>query len=324
MSVKIKILDILENNKGEFISGENLAKTLNVSRNSIWKAINSLKKEGYNISSITNKGYCLNLNNNILSAESILKYLKTDFFDIEVHKTINSTNTFVKELAVNGEKEGLVVVSEEQTSGRGRFSRKFYSPKGSGIYMSILLRPNLHASNSYLITSSAAVAICNAIDFISNKESKIKWVNDIYLDNKKVSGVLTEASLDFESGLIDYAVLGIGINVFKPKEGFDKEIENIATSIFDKESEKSGDIRSELIAKILENFLNFYKNIENKSFLEAYKEKSLLLNKEVNILSKNSTEKALVLDIDNECRLKVKLEDGTIKLLSSGEVSLKL
>lgn len=324
MSVKTKTLDILENNKGQFISGENLAKTLDVSRNSIWKAINSLKKEGYNISSITNKGYCLNLNNNILSSESILKYLKTDFFDIEVHKTINSTNTFVKELAVNGDKEGLVVISEEQTSGRGRFSRKFYSPKGTGIYMSILLRPKLHASDSYLITSSAAVAICNAIDFISNKESKIKWVNDIYLDNKKVSGVLTEASLDFESGLIDYAVLGIGINVFKPKEGFNKEIENIATSIFDEGSEKIGDIRSELIAKILENFLEFYKNIEDKSFLEAYKEKSLLLNKEVNILSKNSTEKAIVLDIDNECRLKVKLEDGSISFLSSGEVSLKL
>lgn len=324
MSVKIKTLNILENNKGEFISGENLAKTLNVSRNSIWKAINSLKKEGYDISSITNKGYCLNLNNNILSSESILKYLKTDFFDIDVHKTINSTNTFVKELAINGEKEGLVVIAEEQLLGMGRFSRKFYSPKGCGIYMSILLRPKLLASNSYLITSSAAVAICNAIDFISNKESKIKWVNDIYLDNKKVSGVLTEASLDFESGLIDYAVLGIGINVFKPKEGFDEEIENIATSIFDKESEKSGDIRSELIAKILENFLDFYKNIEDKSFLEAYKEKSLLINKEVNILSKNSAEKAIVLDIDKECRLKVKLEDGTIKFLSSGEVSLKL
>ena len=324
MSIKTKTLDILENNKGKFISGEDLAKSLNVSRNSIWKAINSLKKEGYNISSITNKGYCLNLNNNILSSESILKYLKTDFFDIEVHKTINSTNTFVKELAVNGEKEGLVVISEEQTSGRGRFSRKFYSPKGTGIYMSILLRPHLHASNSYLITSSAAVAICNAIDFISNKESKIKWVNDIYLDNKKVSGVLTEASLDFESGLIDYAVLGIGINVFEPEEGFEKEIETIATSIFDKEIKESGDIRSKLIAKILENFLIYYKNIKNKEFLEPYKKRSFLINKEVNILYKNSTEKALVLDIDDECRLKVKLKDGTIKFLSSGEVSLKL
>lgn len=324
MSVKNKTLNILENSKGNFISGEELAKTLNVTRNSIWKAINSLKKEGYNISSVTNKGYCLNLNNNILSSEGILKYLKTDFFDIEVHKTINSTNTYVKELAVSNKKEGIVVIAEEQTSGRGRFSRKFHSPKGSGIYMSILLRPNLHASNSYLITSSAAVAICDAIDSISNKETKIKWVNDIYLDNKKVSGVLTEASLDFESGLIDYAVLGIGINVFKPEGGFDKEIENIATSIFDEETVESGDIRSELISKILENFLNYYKNIESKEFFRKYKEKSLLIDKEVNILSKDSTEKAIVLDIDNECRLKVKLENGTIKFLSSGEVSLKL
>lgn len=324
MSIKNKTLNILENNKGNFISGEELAKNLNVTRNSIWKAINSLKKDGYNISSVTNKGYCLSVSNNILSSESILKYLKNDFFEIEVHKTINSTNTYVKELAVNGKKEGIVVIAEEQTSGRGRFSRKFYSPKGSGIYMSILLRPTLHASNSYLITSSAAVAICNAIDSISNKETNIKWVNDIYLDNKKVSGVLTEASLDFESGLIDFAVLGIGINVFKPEGGFDKEIENIATSIFDEETVKSGDIRSKLIAKILDNFLDFYKNIEDKNFLEAYKKKSLLINKEVNILSKNSTEKATVLDIDNECRLKVKLQDGSIKLLSSGEVSLKL
>lgn len=326
MSVKDKTLSVLENNKGNYISGADIAKELSVSRNAIWKAIKSLKDDGYNISSVNNKGYCLSTDTDILSSQSISKYLNKDNnnFKINVCKTINSTNTVVKELAINGEKEGTVIISEEQTEGRGRFGRKFHSPKGKGIYMSILLRPQIHSSKAFLITTATAVAVSEAIESISNKETKIKWVNDIYCDNKKICGILTEAAFDFESGIIDYAVLGIGINVKPPKEGFAEEIKDIATSIFDDENSASADIRSKLIAEVLTRFWSYYKNIENKSFLESYKSRSLLINKEINILSKKSSEKAIAIEIDDDCRLKVKMEDGSIRLLSSGEVSIRL
>lgn len=326
MSVKDKTLSVLENNKGIYISGEDLAKELFVSRNAIWKAIKSLKNDGYNISSVNNRGYCLSTDTDILSSQSISKYLNKDnnYFNIKVYKTINSTNSAIKELAINGEKEGTVIIAEEQTEGRGRFGRKFHSPKKAGIYMSILLRPQMHSSRAFLITTATAVAVAEAIENISNKKTKIKWVNDIYCDNKKVCGILTEASFDFESGIIDHAVLGIGINVKPPEGGFTEEIKNIATSIFDDKNSVQADIRSRLIAEVLTRFWSYYKNIEDKSFLEEYKSRSLLINKEINILSKNSSEKAVAIEIDDECRLKVKMEDGSIRLLSSGEVSIRI
>lgn len=326
MSVKDKTLSVLENNKGIYISGEDLAKELFVSRNAIWKAIKSLKNDGYNISSVNNRGYCLSTDTDILSSQSISKYLNKDnnYFNIKVYKTINSTNSAIKELAINGEKEGTVIIAEEQTEGRGRFGRKFHSPKKAGIYMSILLRPQMHSSRAFLITTATAVAIAEAIENISNKKIKIKWVNDIYCDNKKVCGILTEASFDFESGIIDHAVLGIGINVKPPEGGFTEEIKNIATSIFDDKNSVQADIRSRLIAEVLTRFWSYYKNIEDRSFLEEYKSRSLLINKEINVLSKNSSEKAVAIEIDDECRLKVKMEDGSIRLLSSGEVSIRI
>lgn len=275
---------------------------------------------------VNKDNYIFSNNEDVLSSEIINKYLSenNNEFNINVYKTINSTNTAIKELAINGEKEGAVIISEEQTEGRGRLGRRFHSPKGTGIYMSILLRPQISASISFLITTAAAVAVSEAIEAVSDKEAKIKWVNDIYCDNKKVCGILTEASFNFQSNTIDYAVLGIGINVIAPKEGFAKEIKDIATGIFEDYSHTSINIRSKLIAEILDRFWDYYKHIEDSSFLRSYKMRSLLINKEVTIFTNKSCEKATVLEIDDECRLKVKMEDGSIRLLSSGEVSIKL
>ncbi len=275
---------------------------------------------------VNNENYILSNNEDVLSSEIINKYLSenNNEFNINVYKTIDSTNTAIKELAVNGEREGTIIISEEQTGGRGRLGRKFHSPKGTGIYMSILLRPQISASISFLITIAAAVAVAEAIEAVSDKEAKIKWVNDIYCDNKKVCGILTEASFNFQSNTIDYAVLGIGINVIAPKEGFAKEIKDIATGIFEDYSHTSINIRSKLIAKVLDLFWDYYKHIEDRSFLKSYKMRSLLINKEVTIFTNKIYEKATVLEIDDECRLKVKMEDGAIRFLSSGEVSIKL
>ena len=161
MSVKDEVLHMLEANKGRYFSGATLAKELNVSRNSIWKAIKSLENEGYKISAATNKGYCLEQSNDILSKHSVGEFLKYPL-DIHVYDTISSTNTVLKEMAEDGAKEGTVLVASEQTLGRGRMGRKFVSPADTGIYFSILLRPDIPASDSLFLTTSAAVAVAKA------------------------------------------------------------------------------------------------------------------------------------------------------------------
>lgn len=226
MLIKGKVLKILEENKGKNISGEEIAKKLNISRTSIWKAINALRSEGYTINAVTNKGYSLATNTDFISKEGISLYLNNEYSNIDIYtyKLVSSTNDVAKTLALNGAKHGTVIISEEQSAGKGRLGRVFYSPANTGIYMSIILRPNLTAMDSVLITTSASVAICNAIQKVTGIECQIKWINDIYLNNKKVGGILTEASTNFESGTIDYLILGIGLNFNKPKESFPKEL----------------------------------------------------------------------------------------------------
>ena len=212
MSVKDEVLKELENNKGDYISGGQLADNLGVSRNSVWKAIKALEKSGYEINAIPNKGYCLAEKNDILSSYSIKQHLKNPHLDISVFSSVTSTNTILKEMAEQGAKEGTVIIAEEQTAGRGRTGKQFYSPKGTGIYISILLRPDIPAEESLFLTTSAAVATARAIEDVSDKRALIKWVNDIYLEDKKTCGILTEGAFNVETGKLDYAIVGIGIN----------------------------------------------------------------------------------------------------------------
>lgn len=322
-SVKEQVLSILEEKKGESISGASLAKHLSVSRNAVWKSIKSLQNEGYAITAVTNKGYCLSSGNDILSKQSIDPYLvgNTKKLRIEVHKSLGSTNTLLKELATSGEEEGKVIIAEEQTEGRGRFGRSFYSPSKTGIYMSILLRPKMTAEESFFITTSAAVAVARAIEKISDCKAEIKWVNDVYCNGKKVCGILTEAAVDFEGGGLEYAVVGIGINILKPKEDFPKDLKDIATSILRTES-YSANVRSQLIAEILNNFFEYYENSQGKEFLEEYRNRSFLLGKEIMVVSGGKKEKAVAMNIDDKGQMVVKLPDGKIKTLFSGEVSV--
>ena len=322
MSVKEKILQQLENNKGNYISGGQLAKDLGVSRNAIWKAIKSLEKNGYKIFAIPNKGYCLSDTNDILSASSINQYLKYPL-NISVYKTLSSTNTVLKEEANNGAPEGTVIISEEQTAGRGRMGKKFYSPAGTGIYLSILLRPDMPASKSLFLTTSAAVATAKAIEDVSDKKAGIKWVNDIYIGTKKVCGILTEAAFNMETGKLDYAIVGIGINICFPKNGFPSDIDNIATAVFDKTSDSTNK-RSKLIAHLLDYLMDYYQDFDKKDYVKEYIDRSILIGREVSLIESDHTTPATVLSIDNDCRLKVKLKDNTERWLSSGEVSIKI
>lgn len=323
MSVKDEVLKELENNKGDYISGGQLADNLGVSRNSVWKAIKALEKSGYEINAIPNKGYCLAEKNDILSSYSIKQHLKNPHLDISVFSSVTSTNTILKEMAEQGAKEGTVIVAEEQTAGRGRTGKQFYSPKGTGIYISILLRPDIPAEESLFLTTSAAVATARAIEDVSDKRALIKWVNDIYLEDKKTCGILTEGAFNVETGKLDYAIVGIGINVCIPDGGFPDNIKDIATAIFDKQTD-SINKRSILIANLLDYFMEYYKDFKSKSYVKEYIERSMIIGKTITVIEGSKTSVAKAIDIDKNCRLKVQFEDGTTKWLSSGEVSTKI
>lgn len=323
MSVKDEVLKELENNKGDYISGGQLADNLGVSRNSVWKAIKALEKSGYEINAIPNKGYCLAEKNDILSSYSIKQHLKNPHLDISVFSSVTSTNTILKEMAEQGAKEGTVIIAEEQTAGRGRTGKQFYSPKGTGIYISILLRPDIPAEESLFLTTSAAVATARAIEDVSDKRALIKWVNDIYLEDKKNCGILTEGAFNVETGKLDYAIVGIGINVCIPDGGFPDNIKDIATAIFDKQTD-SINKRSILIANLLDYFMEYYKDFKSKSYVKEYIERSMIIGKTITVIEGSKTSVAKAIDIDKNCRLKVQFEDGTTKWLSSGEVSTKI
>lgn len=323
MSVKDEVLKELENNKGDYISGGQLADNLGVSRNSVWKAIKALEKSGYEINAIPNKGYCLAEKNDILSSYSIKQHLKNPHLDIYVFSSVTSTNTILKEMAEQGAKEGTVIIAEEQTAGRGRTGKQFYSPKGTGIYISILLRPDIPAEESLFLTTSAAVATARAIEDVSDKRALIKWVNDIYLEDKKTCGILTEGAFNVETGKLDYAIVGIGINVCIPDGGFPDNIKDIATAIFDKQTD-SINKRSILIANLLDYFMEYYKDFKSKSYVKEYIERSMIIGKTITVIEGSKTSVAKAIDIDKNCRLKVQFEDGTTKWLSSGEVSTKI
>ncbi|MFZ2538407.1 MAG: biotin--[acetyl-CoA-carboxylase] ligase, partial [Oscillospiraceae bacterium] len=206
MSAKYDVLKLLENNKGKTLSGNDIAMALGITRAAVWKVINTLKEDGYKISAVTKKGYCLETQNDILSPQSIKPYIhNVELYDtIIVHKSLSSTNTEAKALANNSAKSGTVIISEQQTQGKGRLGRKFYSPNTSGIYMSVIFRLKNPIEQSMLITSATAVAVCIAIKTVCNLDCQIKWVNDIYIDSKKVCGILTEASVNFEAQQLDY------------------------------------------------------------------------------------------------------------------------
>lgn len=320
--IKEKLLELFESNKGVYFSGEEIAGRLGVSRAAVWKAVKGLRNEGYPIDAVTNKGYCLSEKTDILSPQGIRKYLKPEFCALELHvlPSVSSTNTLVREKAQEGFSEGYTVIANEQTGGRGRYGRSFFSPSGSGVYLSILLRPlGYSASQAARITTMAAVAMCEAIDEVSEEKPQIKWVNDLYLNGKKICGILTEASFGLESGLLEYAVLGIGLNVYQPSEGFPEEIQNKAGFLY---QQPQDDLKNRLCAGFLNHFMNYYQS-EDLTYVETYRSRNLALGRQVTTISGNERRNALVCDIDDECHLVVKYDDGTTEHLSYGEIEIR-
>ena len=253
----------------------------------------------------------------IISAKEILKTVKKpSFYDIKVLDEAISTSTLLKELGENGAPEGTVVIAERQTGGRGRLGRSFFSPEGSGIYMSFLVRPEITLSECAQITALAAVSVCDAIKDVTGIATGIKWVNDVYRDGKKISGILTEAVLSNDNRTPKFISVGIGINVY-PSD-MPKEIADIATSLF---TETPKEIRNELIAKILDNFFAYYK--KEKSFIEKYKNYSVVTGKKIKVIRGSESFEAEALGINEDCSLLVRLQNGSTLSLSSGEISIR-
>lgn len=324
MTTKERLLELFESNKGMYFSGEEIAGKLNISRAAVWKAVKNLRSEGYVIDAVTNKGYCLSVETDILSPQGIRKYLDSQYMDMDINvlPTAVSTNTLVREKADSGMAEGYTVISNEQSDGRGRYGRKFFSPGGTGLYMSILLRPhNYSAGQAVRITTMAAVAMCEAIEAVSDKKAQIKWVNDIFVNGKKVCGILTEGSFGLESGVLDYAVLGLGLNVYNPQGGFPEELEQIAGAVFDS---TQNDMKNRLAADFLNRFMGYYTAGNQNDYIEKYRSRSLAVGKHITVILANQTRKAYVNGVDDECRLLVEYEDGEKESLSYGEIHIKL
>ncbi|MBP3655041.1 MAG: biotin--[acetyl-CoA-carboxylase] ligase [Oscillospiraceae bacterium] len=254
------------------------------------------------------------------SAESIRKHLKHPGLIVEVYDSVDSTNTLLKARGYSGAPHGLVIAAAHQTHGRGRMGRSFYSPDHTGTYFSILLRPDLSPTNSLLITTAAAVACARAIEHISGKKAEIKWVNDIYVDGKKVCGILTEAALATDGKHLNFAVLGIGMNLHSPAGGFPEEIRDRAGSLF---SHEQKDRRTELIAEVLNEFFTIYPELENRSFTDEYRSRSMLDGKPVNVIKANQILPATALYIAEDLTLVVQYSNGSIEHLSSGDVSIR-
>lgn len=322
MGTKERLLELFEERKGSFLSGEDIAQALSVSRTAVWKAVNALRQEGYPIEAATNRGYCLPEKTDVLSEQGIRRSLKPEWhqLDITVLPTVGSTNALIREMAGRGGPEGCVAVAGEQTAGRGRSGRQFYSPKDTGIYLSLLLRPRHCAvQRAAGFTSMAAVAMCEAIEAVSGENAQIKWVNDVFVRGKKVCGILTEASLGMENGEVEYVVLGAGVNVYPPRGGFPGDLAPIAGAVLE---EIQNDAKNRLAGEFISRVMDMYTAPEMGGYVEKYRERSLVLGKTVTLLPQGRS--AFVYGIDDACRLLVRDDNGETACLSYGEIQVRL
>lgn len=255
---------------------------------------------------------------NKLSAKLIRDYLRHDSIGVNVAESVPSTNAELKILAETGAPEGTLLAADSQTAGRGRVGKSFYSPNG-GLYMSIILRPELDFEKSLLITTCAAVSTAEAIKDVIGVDVGIKWVNDLFYNGKKVCGILTEAPFDAERGKIKYAVLGIGINVFEAVDGYG-ELSDIAGALI--KGETDGEIKSRLASAVVDRFFDRYESLTSESHYEEYKRRLFLLGRDVYVLKGNNREKMRVLDITRDFNLVLQKEDGEKITMSSGEISI--
>ncbi len=232
---------------------------------------------------------------------------------IDTLALIDSTNDEMKRRAAKGEPAISLLIAEEQTNGRGTKGRSFFSPEGTGIYMSILLRPTYSVQDCTLLTTMAAVSTAKAIEKVTGLTPQIKWVNDIYLNGKKAGGILTQAHLSKDGSQVKWAVVGIGVNLSEPDGGFPAGLTQIATTLGNEEEH----IKNRLIAEITNEFVFYYNNLSKKEFIEEYAKRLLGLHEEMTVQSGENQITGQIIGIDEMCHLQLRLPDGSIRILNS-------
>jgi len=371
-----RVLALLLAHNSNFISGQEIADTLFLTRAGIWKAIKTLRESGYNIEAVTNKGYRLIMEKDVLSAEVIQSALESAGIPLRVIvlDEVGSTNDIAKEYAASSS-ENYLIIAKSQSGGHGRKGRVFYSPKGCGLYFSLLLHPRIDFSRATYLTCMAAVAVCRAIEQVQSEiearpgssthtqarqqtgvlqqpgvlqqsgiqqqsdalqqsdgtvhpgsslrfEPKIKWVNDIFMNDRKVCGILTEGYTSIEDGSLSYVIVGMGMNLYMPGDGFPKEIKNVAGVIFP-EGENEENVKNRLCTAIVTEFMRFYQKGDTPQLIDEYRRRSMLIGHYVKILSDSASPcYGKVEGIDDACHLLIRLDNGELKELSSGEVSV--
>lgn len=315
MNTKEKVLHLLKASQ-EVYSGEKLAQKLNVSRTAIWKAIKELEKDGYQFEHSAN-GYRY-LPGDQLDAQQI-KGTVLDFLAVETMATSESTMKDAKLAAMQKVTQPTLFVANTQTGAHGRFGRPFFAPRGQGIYMSLLLNPATPFSEMPQYTILAAVAVVQAIESLTQQTCAIKWVNDIYIEGKKVCGILSEATSDFESGTISHVIIGMGLNFAIATEEFPDELQVKAGSLF--KPEEAPITRNQLIQAIWQNFFSLLQDLPNTDYLAIYREKSYVLGKTVSFVQQGVPYEGIAEAITDTGELVVQTPEKTFTL-SSGEISL--
>lgn len=316
-----RILDILLN-ADDFISGQEISEKLGVSRQAVWKSINALKEKGYEIQSVTNRGYRLVSSPNYLNESSLKTLLHNKIIgkNLIVLDSVNSTNDYLKKLGNEGCENGTVVAAREQTRGKGRLGRTWQSKKDDGIAFSVLLRPNVAPSEVSAITPLAGLAVCKAIREYTKLDCVIKWPNDIIVGRKKLVGILTEMSAEFDA--VEYVITGIGINV--DHTSFPEEIAFKATSLL-LETGRHID-KNEFLACVLEHLENEFvkNNLElTPTALSEYTDLCATVGRSVTFQRGTRRISGMAVGVSEHGELKVMMSDGTICLVNSGEVTVQ-
>lgn len=325
MTIKSDLLRYLEENRGAALSGQALAEKLSVSRAAVWKAMKALEGEGHRIIATPNKGYRLEPSSDVLSIQGLRCHLPEAYREIPVlvENRVDSTNTLAKKLAADGAENGAIILADAQDSGRGRWGRAFFSPAGTGLYMSLILRPDADMAELPVLTVAAAAAVCEAVEHLFDCRTQIKWVNDIFVNGRKICGILTEAAGDFESGRAESVIVGVGVNVSVPAGGFPAELQEIAGSLPPAADGERPFSRNVLAAEIAGRLLDYAGELESRPFLEPYRRRSMVLGNAIRYLRNGIWEAGLAEDINRDGHLTVNTPGGRV-LLRAGEIQMEV
>ncbi len=316
----IKLLKLLHKNQGEFISGESISQNLGVTRTTIWKYIQELRDKGYKIDSRSNRGYSLIKSTRNIIPEEVFLGLDTELIgkNISFFTELNSTNEKAKKLAWEGAEAGTVIIADKQVAGKGRLGREWFSPPGTGLWFSIILRPDFSPERAPFLTIIASLAVAEALGDC-NLKPRIKWPNDILLNGKKVCGILSELVADL--GEINYAIVGIGLNVNQNQ--FSEQLKEKATSLKIITAQRVD--RVKLLQNILSSFEKFYQLLlrgEDNKILELWKDQLNILDTSIVINSNGKTYHGTVVDISSRGELMIRNEENEIMSFWAGDASL--